>query len=233
MGAMGRHLAGSRVALVVFTSLICLGGSMWFAAAGRAESSPELFWSVPEDQASGDSAGHFMVPRSVAADPNSGNVFVGDTINSRIGEFTAWGEFVRAWGFGVDTGASELETCTAASGCQKGIEGPGPGQLRTPLGIAVDSTGAVYVYDLDNRRVTKYSEDGEFLLMFGGNVNKTTGAEVCTAADVEGGDECQAGEAGSGPGFFENQTVGNFVAVSPNDTVYVGDKGRIQEFNPD
>jgi hypothetical protein len=198
-----------------------------------AETSPELLWQVPADQVAGEEAGRMANPRSVAVDPNTGDLLVADLENARIDEFTVWGEFVKAWGFGVDTGAESLEVCTVASGCQAGLSGDDPGQLGSPLGIAADSTGAVYVFDRANTRVTKYSPDGEFLLMFGGNVDKTTGAEVCTAADVEAGDECGAGEAGSAPGFFENETVGNFIAVGPTDTLYVGDKGRIQEFNPD
>lgn len=214
-------------------ALVCLLGCAAFAsAATAAEAPPELLWQVPEDQAAGEEAGRMSNVRGVAANPNTGNVFVADLNNARIDEFTIWGEFVKAWGFGVRPGSpdTELQTCTIATGCEKGVSGSGPGQLTFPRGVAVDSTGAVYVYESGNSRVTKYDEDGNFLLMFGGNVNKTTGAEVCTAAS---GDECGAGDPGSDPGFFENGTVGNFIDVSPTDTIYVGDKGRIQEFNPD
>ncbi|HEX7280185.1 MAG TPA: hypothetical protein VF255_11260 [Solirubrobacterales bacterium] len=96
--------------------------------------------------------------------------------------------------------------------------------------------GFVYAADGTNNRVVKYDEDGDFVLMFGGEVNKEPGAaepNVCTAADVAGGDECGAGVAGSAAGFFDNQTVGTFIAVGPTGTIFVGDKGRIQEFNPD
>lgn len=232
---MTHRLAGiaGAVRLAMMVSIFTVCFCVLSSGTAGAEEVPELLWQVPADQAGGEEAGRLENPRSVGIDPNTGNVFVSDLQNSRIDEFTVWGEFVKAWGYGVDTGASKLEQCTAASGCQQGLEGEAPGQLSTPLGLAVDSNGAVYVYDRINARVTKYGPDGEFLLMFGGNVDKTTGAEVCTAADVEAGDECGAGEAGSGPGFFENETVGNFIAVNPADTVYVGDKGRIQEFNAD
>jgi hypothetical protein len=172
-------------------------------------------------------------PRGVAVNSDTGDVFVADLINARIDEFTVWGEFVKAWGFGVENGLPELQVCTALSGCQSGSEGEAPGQLGEPVGIAVDSEGAVYVWDHSNRRVTKYDEDGNFLLTFGGNVNQTTGAEVCTRGDVEAGEECGAGDAGTDPGFFSIEGYGNFIAVGPTDTILVGDAGRIQEFEPD
>ena len=45
--------------------------------------------------------------------------------------------------------------------------------------------------------VEKFTPSGEFLLMFGKEVNKTTGADVCTA-----GEECQPGAPGTTPGAF-------------------------------
>jgi DNA-binding beta-propeller fold protein YncE len=219
-----------RWMLLVFMALI--GLATWSQPA-RADSPLELFWQVPEDQEAGTSAGRMKNPRDAAVNPINGHVLVSSLGIARIEEFTAWGVFVKAWGFGVDTGAAKLEVCTAGSGCQEGIKGSAPGQMDNQTGIAVDSSGAVYVYEFGNNRVTKYSPEGKFLLMFGGNVNKTTGAEVCTQADVEGGDECGAGEPGSAPGFFESATIGNYIDISPSGTVYVGDKGRIQEFNPD
>ncbi len=60
--------------------------------------------------------------------------------------------------------------------------------------------------------------------MFGKGVDKTTGADICTAAS---GDACQAGTPGSAPGEFEAPT---FVAVdgssgASSGDVYVGDTG--------
>lgn len=220
---------------VAATALLCLLGcyAVFTATAAASETPPELFWQVPGDEQPGSGAERMSNPRGVAASPTTGNVFVIDLNNARVVEFTAWGEFVKAWGFGVKDGSPALQVCTTATGCQAGIKGSAPGQLSSSRPVAVDSAGFVYVYDGSNNRVTKYSEDGEFLLMFGGNVNKTTGAEVCTAADVKGGDECGAGATGNAPGFFENGTVGNYIAAGPSGTIFVGDKGRIQGFNSD
>ncbi len=128
--------------------------------------------------------------------------------------------------------------CTTESGCRAGTEGFELGQLIEPSGVTVDQSGDVYVMDPANARVEKFSPEGEPLLLFGGEVDKTTGADVCTVAS---GDECGAGVEGSGPGFFERtrsslgqpQGVGNYIDVGADGTVFVGDHNRIQEFDAD
>ena len=155
-------------------------------------------------------------------------------------------------------GGGALETCTTVCGVPSADEGSaeagdfppngsGPGQLNYSDEIAIDndssssSYGDVYVIDQRNFRVQKYGPAGEFLLTFGGEVNKTTHANVCTAADLAAGDTCGAGVPGSGHGYFTEvsgrqnwgQEGSNSIAVGPTGTVYVGDFQRVQEFEPD
>ncbi len=111
-----------------------------------------------------------------------------------------------------------------------------PYPLSDPADVAVDnSTGPsqhdIYVSDPANHRVEKFSPTGEFILMFGKDVDKTTGANVCTAVS---GDTCQAGTQGGRPGEFESPT---FVAVDNSSgtsagNVYVGDTndGTVSKF---
>lgn len=99
--------------------------------------------------------------------------------------------------------------------------------------IAVDTTlgrpssGDVYVGDPNNHRVEKFSASGNFILMFGKDVNKTkveeassTEAErdVCAAAS---GDTCQQGVAGTGPGAFVDRLLA--VAVDSSSGSSAGD----------
>jgi hypothetical protein len=115
-----------------------------------------------------------------------------------------------------------------------GSTGEGAGQLSELAQIpnspvAVDqSTGDIYVGDSGNDRVEKFSASGEFILMFGGGVDETTGANVCTAAS---GDVCGAGKpdpspSGDGHGFFGDpgeSTTGIAVDQSTHH-VYVTDR---------
>lgn len=226
------------VTLLSLTTLLVAAAS---PAAAADEAPPFLFqFSEP-----GSGAGQLVNPRGVGIDPRlpgapgaTGHVFVQDNGNFRISEFTAWGDFVKAWGWGVRDGSSaELQTCgpgavPPAEACFQGIKGTGPGQSNAGGGgVAVDSNGDVYAVDINSDRVQKFSADGDFILTFGGEVNKTTTGDVCTEAS---GNVCGAGVEGTGPGEFSGwPLIRSFIAVSPTDSVYVGDKGRIQEFNSD
>jgi hypothetical protein len=99
----------------------------------------------------------------------------------------------------------------------------------------VAPSGGIHVFDVTNQRVQRFSPAGEFELMLGGEVNKTSGADRCTAADLEGGDVCGAGVTGTGPGEFSIEPVigidNDYLALSPAGTLYAGDKDRIQEFD--
>jgi hypothetical protein len=61
--------------------------------------------------------------------------FVSDNFNNRIEEFDAAGSFVAKWG----------------------TLGAGPGELSDPAGLAVDSSGAVWVADRGNNRIVRFS----------------------------------------------------------------------------
>jgi hypothetical protein len=118
-------------------------------------------------------------PRGVATSPQNGHVVVADTSNARIVELDAWGVLVRAWGWDVaDAGdpgdtapVNRFEICTTV--CKAGTVGGGAGQFSFAPGVAVDSSGDVYVVDLSNRRVQKFSSSGQFLRMWGGDVSAT------------------------------------------------------------
>ena len=195
-------------------------------SGAAAVSPPPLLVQIGEH--SSPAAGQFQNPRAVAVSPNGRRVYVSENLNSRVSVFSPWGQFIEAFGWGVKDGAAKLESCTATSGCQKGLAGGGDGELNEPRGVAVDSAGDVYVAEQPNHRVEKFSRSGEFIAMFGGEVDKTSGANLCTKAS---GDVCGIGVTGTGNGEFEEWTVGNFIAIGAGDTVYVGDQNRIQVFD--
>ncbi|MET0306888.1 MAG: hypothetical protein ABW196_11780 [Solirubrobacterales bacterium] len=134
-------------------------------------------------------------------------------------------------------GGAGLESCTAESGCKAGLKGSGAGQFASDTvsaGIAVDAAGSVYVREItdagDNGRVQKFDPAGRFLLMFGGEVNKTTNENRCTKAQLEGGDVCGIGVVGTGNGQFAASYAPGFTLDSSG-KLLVGDVERIQRFN--
>jgi len=110
--------------------------------------------------------------------------------------------------------------------------GAGTNALSAPTGVAVDnsggpSTGDVYVTDTATFRVEKFDSAGNFLLMFGTNVNSGTGnPNICTNAGPPT-DVCETGSSGSAAGQFTTPT---FIAVDGSSgpsagDIYVGDTG--------
>jgi len=250
--------------------LLCLGigiVAVLGPAGGSSAAAAEPLWTKCT---TGSGAGQCINPRGIAVDPSAGAVYVVDQTNSRINKLNAWGEFLMAWGWGVSDGSAELQTCGPQAApptatCQAGVRGAGSGQMGSPKGIAIDSAGDVLVQETsictscgdeskDTNRVQKFSPQGEFILMFGGEVNLTKVAEreeqeanaepvtvtpqeenLCTAVS---GDVCGGGTRGEDPGQFGRPVplqdpTASAIAVGPDDTVYVGGHERIQKFNAD
>src|SRR6266566_2177991 len=84
-------------------------------------------------------AAQFNFPSGVAVD-TSGNVYVGDTANETIRKITSAG----------------VVTTLAGSGTIGSLDGLGTAaQFFTPTGVAVDSSGNVYVADFSNSTIRK------------------------------------------------------------------------------
>jgi NHL repeat len=145
---------------------------------------------------SGPGAGQLAGPQDVVIDA-SGTIYVADASNNRISEFAADGSFVRAFGYGVDTGAAAFQVCTAATTCQAGTPGGAAGQLFTPGGLALDGSGNLFVVSSNNNRVDEFSLAGPtFTKAFGFGVNDGIGVfQSCTT-----GSGCLPGIAGNGAG---------------------------------
>lgn len=119
--------------------------------------------------------GQFKEPTGVAVnastepltEPAAGDVYVADTGNNRVEQFSSAGVFVAAWGWGVANGKAEFEVCTVS--CKAGLAGSGAGQFDTPEAIAVDNgalssaKGEVYVGNSADNVVEKFSAAGAYL----------------------------------------------------------------------
>lgn len=203
---------------------------------------------------SGEGAGQTSAPTGLAVNYETGRLYVADRDNSRVDVFGSDGGFEKAFGWGVKDGNGKLESCTAVTGCHKGLPGVGNGQfsgltateLGGPTTIAVDnscflhkpeplsgaacevfdpSAGDVYVVDPGSQRVEKFDGEGNFILTFGGGVDKSVPGNVCTE---ESKDTCGVGSDGFGEGEFSS-SARIFVGVGPGGVVYVVDNHRIGE----
>jgi RHS repeat-associated protein len=168
----------------------------------------------------GSGSDQFKIPDGIAINPTTKNMYIGDEENNRIDELNEKGEFVRAFGFGVLNGKSELQTCTTT--CEVGLAGPGAGEMNEPQGVAIESSGNVWVTDYVNNRVDEFNEKGEFIAAFGFGVNGKEEEATCTTS-------CQAGKAGSQNGEFNGPAYLTFAAGN----LYVTDlnNDRVEEFN--
>lgn len=98
----------------------------------------------PPKKEGDDEPGTFARPTYVAVD-HDGNVYVTDTLNSRIQIFDADGQFISTFGRAGDR----------------------PGFFSRPKGVAVDGDGHVWVADSAQDNVQVYDRSGQLLAFFG------------------------------------------------------------------
>ena len=173
-----------------------------------------------------------MVPDS-STPPNgididaAGDVFVTETLNSRVSQFSSTGTFVRAWGRDVDpAGGTGFEVCTTATGCKAGISSGGAaGTLNVPNRLAISGTN-LYVTELSNNRVSQFTTAGAFVRAWGFDVDPAggTGFETCTT-----GTTCKAGVSGEAAGQLSTPRG---ITVGAGGDVYVAWRRAHQRVRP-
>ena len=129
----------------------------------------------------GGGLGQFSSIRDVAVDA-SGVIYVADRENHRVYRFSDAGVFLSSIPIGGPTavaidGAGEIYVCSndplingvvvfSPSGTMVrtwGGSGDTEGRFNTPSGIAIDASGNVFVSDLHNHRMQKFTRQGVFL----------------------------------------------------------------------
>jgi len=96
-------------------------------------------------QGKGSGPGQFLFPTYLAVDPQ-GNLYVTDTLNSRVQVFDADGKYLKT----------------------VGSRGSAWGMFDKPKGVALDSFGNLYVADSGWSNVQIFNQKGQVLLFFGG-----------------------------------------------------------------
>jgi DNA-binding beta-propeller fold protein YncE len=156
------------------------------------------------------SAGSMGFPDGLAIDPVSGNLVVGDELNNRVAVFTPDGTFVRAFGQDVNSDGGNPDVCTTS--CQTAIASGDSGAFNTPVEIAIDLAGNVFVGDEVNNRIDVLTLTGGFQRAFGADVGGL-GNDTCTTS-------CAAGTFGDAAGQL---TSPSGVALDGAGNVFVGE----------
>jgi DNA-binding beta-propeller fold protein YncE len=129
----------------------------------------------------GAGEGEFNLPHNVRLD-SKGNVYVADRENRRIQVFTQDGKFLRQfggfWAYGLfiapddtlfvtDGRANRVHHMTLDGKilASFGLEGSKPGQFHLPHGVTVAADGAVYITEIDGKRVQKFVKSNQALLI--------------------------------------------------------------------
>jgi DNA-binding beta-propeller fold protein YncE len=108
----------------------------------------------------GDRAGQLSLMLGLGADA-AGNVYVADSDNSRVSEFTAAGAFTRAFGLAVVPGDGKgFEVCTKATGCRRGRRDDRAGAFISTSAVAAAPSGAIYAADAVLSRIQCFGEPG-------------------------------------------------------------------------
>ena len=187
----------------------------------------------------------FNWPMAVAFDP-SGTMYVADTFNNRIEAISVsqcsnnttvvpiWsvgvrgsgsGQFIKPWDIAydptqnrllvTDTDNSRIVSLNPSNGAVESLfptitKGSAPGQVQQPEGIAVDSSGNIWVADTGNNRVEEFTGAGTF-------ANQMVGTYGCCF---------------NAPNTALNAPQG--LAFDSNGLLYVADanNNRIQVFQP-
>ena len=169
------------LALTVFLASCKLPGKSWVVTT--------LAGSTYGHKDGTGTATQFRNPSGVAVDSSSGIVYVADYYNNRIRKITSAGVVSTFAGDGTYGHKDGTGTAT---------------QFRYPSGVAVDSSGIVYVADEFNNRIRKITSEG-VVTTFAGSDDRTAGHK---------------NGAGTAARFFFPRGV----AVDSSGNVYVADR---------
>ena len=110
----------------------------------------------------GRGPGQMVHPTNLAIGPD-GSVYLSDTTNFRIQQFTADGEYIR----------------------EIGEVGTGFGKFARPKGVSVDREGRIYVVDAAFQNVQIFDEQGRILMFFGGAGNGRGNMNLPTVVKID------------------------------------------------
>ncbi|HEY3906371.1 MAG TPA: RHS repeat-associated core domain-containing protein [Streptosporangiaceae bacterium] len=184
-------------------------------------------------------------PRGIGSDTH-GDIFIADTSNNRVQEIAGHGHIQ----FGISMTAGDIYTVAGSASGAAGNSGNGglatSALLNTPEGIAVDSSGNLYIADTNNHQIREVAAStGDISTIAGstsgdsGNGGPATNAKLSVPAGVAvdgagdvfladpGNFEVQEVPASSGTHYGIAMTAGDIYAVdgTPGTSGTAGDGG--------
>jgi sugar lactone lactonase YvrE len=193
-------LRGSSLTRVAVRSLMLVLGvslAVGSASASASAASLEIVGGRNPNVVPGPATGSYLIPSGVAVD-SSGNVYVADGNNATINDDVV-----------EEVTPSGTPTIIAGKIGESGAPTPGPAtgsELDGPTGVAVDSTGNVYIADCYNNVVEKVTPSGTLSIIAG-----------------------KAGQSGAptpGPAISSELDSPTRVAVDSSGNVYIADSGN-------
>jgi sugar lactone lactonase YvrE len=132
----------------------------------------------PNDVISSPTGANAVGPAGVGLD-GAGNIYIADAVGNQILKVSPGGTVTLVAGTGIPGAGGDNSTATLA-------------QLNQPSGVAIDSSGNVYVADTGNNRIRKITFAtgiittiaGNGAATYGGDNGVSTGAEVNQPVDV-------------------------------------------------
>jgi sugar lactone lactonase YvrE len=105
----------------------------------------------------GNGDDNFDIPSGIACDRN-GNLYIADRNNHRIKKYSSDGDLIGWWG-SYDIGAQSF--WLAPGSLKTGAQSDADGGFDTPVDVAVDSEGHVFVADSGNFRIQRFASEQE------------------------------------------------------------------------